>query len=479
MAVNLGGRLFEACVQNNLEEAAGLIAQGADVNYANDWMRDTPLHKACEHESPALATLLLDSGANIEARDAYGRTPLHRALQWGREAVIALLLDRSADIKAKSNAGRTCLHIGSSSLNAAVVSLLLDKGLSIEAKDKDGKTPIFNAYEVTLPVLLQRGANIHARDNDQRTPLHSAIADDNNLDVFCALLEGGAKVEARCGEDKLTPLMLACQLYSKSSNVLALLERGASLTATERHGMNALHHAAFSNERENCQLLILFGADPTEEDWKGRSAVSHYGCDLDDNDEHDDDDDPPLTLDQKLERVAELTTPPTLFWACREVFDTLAGLLVDLGASLTDVNEEGLNALHIAAYWDNEDIWWALIARGADPAVVDSQGRSALTAYGCELGEADFNDMWEEDEWDEADVAEWKQDGVNKMLEAREKYVMLVRQQKWTKNWPFLHWLEAGSDRRRPRSQNRLRLRCCWTSLCRCHPSRERPRRRT
>ena len=66
MAVNLGERLWEACEQNNIEEAAGLIAQGADVNYVNnDWLRYTPLHKACENDSPALATLLLDSGANI------------------------------------------------------------------------------------------------------------------------------------------------------------------------------------------------------------------------------------------------------------------------------------------------------------------------------------------------------------------------------------------------------------------------------
>ena len=212
------------------------------------------------------------------------------------------------------------------------------------------------------------------------------------------------------------------------------------MTATDRHGKNALHHAAFRNRREKCQLLILFGADPTEEDWKGRSAVSHYGCDLYHNDE--DDDDPPLTPEEELERVAELTTPPTLFWACREGFKTLVGLLVDLGASLTDVNEEGLNALHIAAYWGNEDdVWKALIARGADPAVEDSQGRSALTAYCCNLGEAYFNEIWGEGGWDEADVAHWKQDGVNKMLEAREEYVMLVRQQKWTKNWPFLHAL--------------------------------------
>ena len=177
--------------------------------------------------------------------------------------------------------------------------------------------------------------------------------------------------------------------------------------------------------------------------WERRSAISHYGCEKQNGN---------LTPEEKLERVAELTTPPTLFWACREGFDTLAGLLVDGGASLTDVNEEGLNALHISAYWGKQNVCKALIERGANPAVEDSQGRIALTAYGCKLRAADFNERWGEDEWDDATVTQWKQRLVNEMLEAREHYVMLVREQKWTKNWPFLHAL-VGSRLRLKKAQ--------------------------
>jgi ankyrin repeat protein len=126
MAVNLGERLYEACRRNNIKEAAGLIAKGADVNYFYDLRQETPLHNSCEHESPALATLLLDSGANIEVRDIFGWAPLHIAFQYGREAVIALLFDRGADINATCRNGRTCLHYGSGCNNAALVSQLLD-----------------------------------------------------------------------------------------------------------------------------------------------------------------------------------------------------------------------------------------------------------------------------------------------------------------------------------------------------------------
>jgi ankyrin repeat protein len=239
-----------------------------------------------------------------------------------------------------------------------VVSLLLDKGANIEALTNLGRTPIFFANEVTLPVLLHRGADVNSRDKRKKSPLHhlrnpecvrllvDAGADLEARDdewhtplvrkLLCnalsvpVLLDRGAKIEVRCGKDRLTPIMLACRY-----GLIALLERGASLTATDRNGKNALRCAAFFDDREKCQLLILFGADPADEDWEGRSAISHYGCEKQNGNL--------LTPEQKLERVAELSTPPTLFWACREGFDALVGLLVDRGASLTDVTEEGLN----------------------------------------------------------------------------------------------------------------------------------------
>jgi len=47
-----------------------------------------------------VARLLLDKGANVEARDNSGRMPLSWAAEQGQEAVVKLLLEKGANIEA-------------------------------------------------------------------------------------------------------------------------------------------------------------------------------------------------------------------------------------------------------------------------------------------------------------------------------------------------------------------------------------------
>ncbi|OWT42470.1 NACHT and ankyrin domain protein [Pochonia chlamydosporia 170] len=66
------------------------------------WYGLTPLSWAAKNECEAVVKLLLDRGADIEAKDGvYNRTPLLWAAEKGHEAVAKLLLDRGANIKAK------------------------------------------------------------------------------------------------------------------------------------------------------------------------------------------------------------------------------------------------------------------------------------------------------------------------------------------------------------------------------------------
>jgi hypothetical protein len=58
----------------------------------------------------AQATLLLDQGASVDARDTLGRTPLLLAVAQNRIAVVRLLLARGADPNAADNAGLTPLQ---------------------------------------------------------------------------------------------------------------------------------------------------------------------------------------------------------------------------------------------------------------------------------------------------------------------------------------------------------------------------------
>lgn len=46
--------------------------------------------------------ILLEHGADPNARDDTGRSPLHRAARWGSPGCMLLLLDAGADIEVRS-----------------------------------------------------------------------------------------------------------------------------------------------------------------------------------------------------------------------------------------------------------------------------------------------------------------------------------------------------------------------------------------
>jgi uncharacterized protein len=68
----------------------------------------TPLHFAAQSLHPEAVRLLIDAGADIEARNNFGATPLFVAFANARNddrGVIGLLLDAGADLDAENAAG--------------------------------------------------------------------------------------------------------------------------------------------------------------------------------------------------------------------------------------------------------------------------------------------------------------------------------------------------------------------------------------
>jgi ankyrin repeat protein len=58
---------------------------------------------------------------------------------------VQLLLDKGANIEAKHNNGSTALLVAALRGYKAIVQLLLDNGANIQAKDIDGKTALLLA----------------------------------------------------------------------------------------------------------------------------------------------------------------------------------------------------------------------------------------------------------------------------------------------------------------------------------------------
>lgn len=98
----------------------------------NGW---TSLDFAVFLQNEAIVELLLEKGANIEAKDGQTLTPLLSAVHYGGEQMVKLLLEKGADIEAKDNNGQTPLSSAVHYRGEQIVKLLLRKGANVEAKD--------------------------------------------------------------------------------------------------------------------------------------------------------------------------------------------------------------------------------------------------------------------------------------------------------------------------------------------------------
>ena len=136
--------------------------------------------------------LLLEKGAEIEAKDNDGNTPLHSASIREHLEVVKLLLEKGADVNAKSNAGQTPLHSASMDEYTEVMKLLLERGSDVNAKDHDGRTPLHEAsrhgHPEAMKLFLEKGVDVNAKDNDGKTA-KDLVTPGRNRDEMIALLE--------------------------------------------------------------------------------------------------------------------------------------------------------------------------------------------------------------------------------------------------------------------------------------------------
>jgi len=239
--------IADAAEQRDKASVGTLLRTGADVNAAQA-DGTTALHWAAYHDDADTVALLVRGGANVNAVNRYGVPPLAQACTNGNAAIVKLLLDAGADANATMKGGETALMLAARSGNADAVKALLARDASTKARERLGQTALMWAaaegHTAVIRALLEAGADMNATVDSGFTPFFFAVR-EGHLDAARAFLKAGVDVNSmmqRSGTPVMSPLLLAVQ-NGHFELAIALVEAGADPNDV-RTGFTPLHAIA-------------------------------------------------------------------------------------------------------------------------------------------------------------------------------------------------------------------------------------------
>ena len=240
--------LHEAAWHGSEDVARLLVHRGATI-LATGSHGETTLHCAAWSGHRGIAALLIAKGINVNATECSGRVSVFRttrerpcegdgcggasSLHWaayrGTSVVTKLLVDNGADVNARDEQGATPLHVALIWGSATVIESLAHTGSDVNSKahrrSHRQQRPMHRHHKRTVDILIANGANVSGEDCKGRTPLHYAVL-GCEMDIVRKLLEEGADVNTMDNEPQ-SPLGIASS-HGRNAEVKLLLARGAS-----------------------------------------------------------------------------------------------------------------------------------------------------------------------------------------------------------------------------------------------------------
>ena len=427
--------LADAAEQRDQARVHALLKTGVDVNAAQS-DGTTALHWAAYHDDAETAALLLRAGAKVNAVNRYGLPPLSVACSSGSGGVVKLLLAAGADANAAMAGGETVLMLAARSGNLEAVRALLARGARFDARERRGQTALMWAaaegHAAVVRALIEAGADINATLDSGFTPFLFAVR-EGHLDVVREFLTAGVDVTATVqrrdgaprdpalnrpvgkgtsplllavqnghfelaialvdagadpndrrtgftplhtltwvrrpdssdasepapvGSGRLTSLQFVREIVKRGANVNLRLDKGApkvpnSSTRVGTEGATAMLLAADRSDVPLMRLLVELGADPLVPNFNNTTPLMMAAG---------------LGTTEPLEEAGE---EPEAVEAVK--------MLLDLGADVNAVDNNGDTAMNGAAYNNYPLVVKLLAERGADPQIWKQANKQGVT----------------------------------------------------------------------------------------------------
>lgn len=255
-----------------------LIEKGVDVKAKDDVDGCMAIHLAAANGKNDVINILLDVDAsNINDVDNRGNTPLHWASMKDRADTVELLIENGADIEAKDIDNWTALHYAAAFASLQTVEALVDNGADKNSLTKDGNIPVNYAKDETIKTYLSGGKigredteevveeeTTETEETTENTETSETITEDelnNELDTT----QNGSIVDPTVVD--LDPKQLELLIAVKNNDIIAvnaLLKENVNPNFVDEEGYSPLHRAVLNNNLDVVNVLLSYKDIDTE-----------------------------------------------------------------------------------------------------------------------------------------------------------------------------------------------------------------------
>ncbi|XP_046389103.1 serine/threonine-protein phosphatase 6 regulatory ankyrin repeat subunit B-like [Ischnura elegans] len=338
MAAENGSSPTELCIEFEEEENSQCTSAFKCKGY-------TATHLAVEHRNGAVAKILLECGANVDALDNAGNTMLFLAIENGDFKIVEVILKHYPDVNNESNRRSFIFTLRKTKVqpNARIFKSLLLYGFNVTPDDVSNIELLFIAaekgYASILESMLQYGADANkllkykstrCKQNYTSTTLHVAVIEQQE-EIVQLLIKYGVNVNAHDSRGE-PPITYAVE-NSNLKIVHALLSIGANMTPK-------LLLSAIKNDRSEINRVL-----------------SNYG--------------PDFHLIVNLMRECSMSR--TDYNPSRK---NIVDLLLRNGTDVNVQSNSDYLPIHFAAYYGDVEVLETLLEYGAD---ANSRGASGVT----------------------------------------------------------------------------------------------------
>ena len=375
--------LMIACEKGNIDTINVLLNAGADTNIA-DCEGATCIHYAvyADCSTDVLQEIICHS-ACVNATNKYNQTALILGYVNGNHDAINVLLKAGAYPNIADNDGDTCLHVAvTEDCSKEVLQALINRGADVNATNKTNATPLMIACKKasmeSINVLLNAGADPNISGTSCFRCLHDAVTLGHKKEILQVLINHGADVNA-ANTNNETVLMTACWIKNIDA-INLLLEAGADPNIAGANGFRCLHDAVTKGSSIEVLLAIInHGADINATNMNNETALM-IACQMENKD----------TINALLSagadpNVTDSNGDTCLCCAARNDCCTeVLQVIISHGGDVNATGKDNRPALMIACKKGNKDATNLLLSAGADPNLPDGNGATCIHYAVCE-----------------------------------------------------------------------------------------------